>query len=60
MSNFADAKSRKMRNHHLRKPKVHPDHKVDYLLIGVIIAVAAVLYCNSSKYTISCTTSSVP
>ena len=43
MSNFADAKSRKMRNHHLRKPKVHPDHKVDYLLIGVIIAVAAVL-----------------
>lgn len=43
MSNFADAKSRKMRNHHLRKPKVHPDHKVDYLLIGIIIAVTAVL-----------------
>ena len=43
MSNFAVAKVKKMRNHHLRKPKVLSSHKVDYILIGVIVAVAAVL-----------------
>ena len=41
--NFADAKFKKMRSHHLRKPQVHSNRKVDYILIGVIIAVAALL-----------------
>ena len=41
--NFADAKIKKMRSHHLRKSQVHSSRKVDYILIGIIVAVAALL-----------------
>ena len=40
---FADAKAKKMRKHHLRKPHIQSSRTMDYILIGVIVAVAALL-----------------
>jgi len=40
---FCDAKTKTMRKHHLRKPHLAADHKLDYFILGVIMLVAAVL-----------------